>query len=304
MSLAGPESASAAALDGRAACEHLEEGRLLFFPQMPFEMPPDELQFLRKQKQSNARCHKNISYFPATDRLKGYGGPEADAQHLRAVMQSYSQKSVEFLGRLLAPYRQNWRVDVTTFRPLQEKGRKLRLKSRNDLVHVDSFPSRPTHGDRILRIFTNINPTEPRQWVTGAPFGEVVRELAGSPELPLPQAPGTSIWHRASRGLRRLGRAAGMPIVLRSPYDAFMRRLHHHMKANQAFQNRCEKRPVSFPPGSCWVVYTDLVPHAALYGQYALEQTLMVRHDAMVRPECSPLSVLERMAGAKLTGAM
>jgi len=304
MSEAGSGAAALPEGDSRSACQHLEEGRILFFPQVPFDLPPRELEFLRKQRQSNARCHKNISYFRATGRLKGFSGSEADAEHMRAVMRSYSLKSIEFLSRLLAPYRQNWRVDVTTFRPLQEKGRQLRLRSRNDLVHVDSFPSRPTRGDRILRIFTNINPTEAREWVTGVPFAEIIHELAGTRELPFPQPPGNSLWNRARRALRQLGRAAGMPIVLRSPYDRFMRQLHDHMKANQAFQQRCQKQPVKFPPGSCWIVYTDLVPHAAVFGQYALEQTLIVKHSAMVRPERSPLSMLEQLAGAELTGTL
>ena len=29
----------------------------------------------------------------------------------------------------------------------------MRLRARNDLLHVDSFPTRPVRGDRILRVF-------------------------------------------------------------------------------------------------------------------------------------------------------
>jgi hypothetical protein len=43
-----------------------------------------------------------------------------------------------------------------------------------------------------------------------------------------------------------------------------------------------------------------MVPHAVLAGQYALEQTLLVEHAAMVAPEHSPLTVLEEMSGARL----
>ena len=49
------------------------------------------------------------------------------------------------------------------------------------------------------------------------------------------------------------------------------------------------------------MVYTDTVSHAVLSGRYALEQTLLVRHSAMVKPEVSPLGVLEQIAGTKLT---
>ena len=53
-------------------------------------------------------------------------------------------------------------------------------------------------------------------------------------------------------------------------------------------------------PGSSWMVYTETVPHAALAGQYALEQTLLVDPHAMVTPESTPLAVLEKLAGARL----
>ena len=49
------------------------------------------------------------------------------------------------------------------------------------------------------------------------------------------------------------------------------------------------------------MVYTDMVPHAVLAGQYALEQTFLVAPEAMIAPQHAPLTVLEELAGAKLT---
>jgi hypothetical protein len=49
------------------------------------------------------------------------------------------------------------------------------------------------------------------------------------------------------------------------------------------------------------MVYTDFVSHAVLEGQYALEQTFIVSRDAMVRPELSPVTILEGIAGYPLT---
>jgi hypothetical protein len=49
------------------------------------------------------------------------------------------------------------------------------------------------------------------------------------------------------------------------------------------------------------MVFTDGVAHAALSGQYALEQTYIVPIDAMLLPEKSPLRVLESIAGHPLT---
>ena len=43
-------------------------------------------------------------------------------------------------------YARSWRVDYASFRPVEEQGRELPLRHRNDLLHLDAFPTRPTHG--------------------------------------------------------------------------------------------------------------------------------------------------------------
>ena len=42
------------------------------------------------------------------------------------------------------------------------------------------------------------------------------------------------------------------------------------------------------------MIYTDTVPHAAVAGQFALEQTVLVDPAAIVGPESAPLTVLEK----------
>jgi len=79
-----------------------------------------------------------------------------------------------------------------------------------------------------------------------------------------------------------------------------MMRFHNFLKENAVFQAECAKYPWQFPSGSSWMVYTDTVPHAVLAGQYALEQTFLVRPEALVAPEVSPLKVLESIAGEQL----
>ena len=74
-----------------------------------------------------------------------------------------------------------------------------------------------------------------------------------------------------------------------------MLRFHHFLKENAEFQRDCPKQHWSFPPGSSWMVYTDMVSHAVLSGQYALEQTFLVSKDAMVTPERAPISVLREL---------
>ena len=75
-----------------------------------------------------------------------------------------------------------------------------------------------------------------------------------------------------------------------------MLELHNFLKENREFQESCPKDHWDFPPRSCWAVFTDQVSHAALSGQYALEQTIIVPRQALLRPECAPVSILERLS--------
>ena len=213
-------------------------------------------------------------------------------------MSAYSKKSSEFLEKILSPYAKGWKLDYASFRPFQEKGRSLRLRARNDLLHVDAFPTRPLHGSRILRFFTNINPTENRQWITSEKFEKLVEQYGN--RVSVPNSVGYDLKSRLERKMKKLLKAMGVKISLRSPYDHYMLRMHHFLKENQEFQKSCKKDHWEFPPLSCWAVFTDEVSHAALAGQYALEQTFIVPQKSLLHPEKSPASILERLSGKNL----
>jgi 3-deoxy-D-manno-oct-2-ulosonic acid (Kdo) hydroxylase len=290
--LANPEA------QARAWCQHLEAGDILYFPQTPISFRPDDLSFLLGQQQTGSSLHKNIAYKPNLDSVSGLDAGSAAAVHLQAIMRQYSQDVTRFLTGFLSPYRGRWQLDYASFRPLEEEGRDLPLRRRNDLLHTDAFPTRPTRGARILRFFNNIHPARTRDWVVSDPFA-LIAPLYTPQQISLP-ATGNS----ASRALRSLANTAGLgyaiPSLKRSPYDDFMMRFHNFLKENASFQAECRKEYLQFPPGSSWMVYTDMVPHAVLSGQYALEQTLLVEHQAMVSPQFSPLSVLEAMTHSAL----
>ena len=275
-------------------CRLLEEGNILFFEHLPFELAEADLQFLLSQKQTGAQFHKNIAYRPQPDRITGFKkGSETDRERLLAVMRNYSGAVVALLGRLLPGYATNWKVDYASFRPQEEEGREVRLRARNDLLHVDSFPTRPTEGDRILRFFTNINPDQHRRWLTADPFPQLIQYLQGKGSIPshLLAAPGAAT--RAARYLKIWLRKLGFSVRVGSSYDDFMLRLHHYLKENQSLLSDFPTYSWDFPPGSSWLVLTDIVPHAALSGRFALEQTLIVSHRDQILPEEAPLSILQ-----------
>src|SRR5438270_4058611 len=283
----------------RRYCAQLEAGDILFIAGMPFEIPKADLEFLLGQRQSGGSLHKNIAYRASEDRITGFAEDNAgDSAELLRIMREYSRNATATMAKILSPYQQRWKLDYASYRPLEEENRDLSLHKRNDLLHTDAFPSRPTNGDRILRFFTNINPAEPRKWMTTTPFDGLAQQFAGDHGCPLPK---TSAFAGGVLKMKKALLELGLPVTPRSPYDDFMLRFHNFLKENAAFQKDCPKEYFDFPPNTCWMVYTDMTGHAVLSGRYALEQTYIVNKDAMVTPEKAPVRVLERLVGAGLT---
>jgi 3-deoxy-D-manno-oct-2-ulosonic acid (Kdo) hydroxylase len=275
----------------------LETGDILFFPMAPPLVSPEQRAFLVTQKQSDLAVHKNVSYRPLEDRLRGIDQKNrVQLSLVHEIMRAFSTRAIAFMGSLLSRYAVDWKIDFASFRPIEEEGRKVSLHSRNDLLHFDSFPTRPSHGDRLLRIFLNIHPARPRVWVTSAPFQTLAGQFAG--KVGLTRAPGMlDAWKRAAV---KVAARLGLPVIDRPPYDAFMLKIHHTMKEDAAFQQNCTKDRWEFPAGSAWIVFTDSASHACLGGQYMLEQTFIVRRRSLTCPELAPISILERIAGYPL----
>jgi hypothetical protein len=285
----------------RHYCAKLEEGNILFFDNIPFDLPESDREFLLSQKQSGFKGHKNVSYRPSQDILRGAAEDDPqEAKRLHELMRNYSQQVTRFLSTFLAPYAGHWSLDFATWRPLEEQNRDLPLHKRNDLLHVDAFPSRPTKGSRILRCFTNINPERSRVWATTQGFEVLAERFALDAGLDRIARRAGSPIGAIQRGVGPLLRAVGVRGADRSPYDRFMLRFHDFLKENTDYQENWEKFRLEFPPFSTWMVFTDSVPHAALSGQYALEQTFIVPLEAMVEPQKSPLRVLEALCGQAL----
>ncbi len=275
----------------RQCCALLEAGKVLYFDRVPFEFPAADREFLLSQRQSGSKLHKNVSYRPLQDVLRGAAGKGSEVERLHQIMRRHSAETTRFAGELLAPYAAKWSLDYASFRPEEEKGRDLPLRKRNDLLHLDAFPTRPMHGRRILRCFTNINPKAARVWQTTEGFEALAEKYAT----------GAGLGQIASRGTRQanplvLGvkKILGLPTVQRSAYDQFMLRFHDFLKEQSDFQRNCPKTRLEFPPGSTWMCFTDSVPHAVLSGQFALEQTFIVPLPALVTPEKAPIKVLEK----------
>jgi hypothetical protein len=307
-SVSGARTLSAAAEFSPSLEERLERGEVYFYPSCPFSLPEgDDREFLLTQRLAS-RAHKNISYDPATNRAAGFARiDDKQAERLREMLANFSRTVTAWLATALPRYADSWRLDRVSYRPEEEATRRLRLKARNDLLHVDAFPSRPTNGQRILRVFANVNPREPRIWVTSDPFGRLLERYGLAAGLP------------GCRGAQSAKRGAQSPLGFalralrsalhvfpmgrrRSEYDAFMLRFHDYLKANEEFQERGPKRLWSFPPNSAWLAFTDTCSHAVLRGRFALEHSYFVPPSALVLPGESPPALLARACGKPVLG--
>jgi hypothetical protein len=261
----------------------LESGAVLYFPHLPFVLEDDEKQFLDASV-ADGRS-KNISLDHATGKMQASSLSGDKAARLGAMIERFGAGAAQLVQDLL-PYRDVERAR-TSYRPVQVKGRSYSKISDDRLLHVDAFPSRPMRGRRILRFFANVAPSSPRNWEVGAPFEQFALEF-----LPRvgPHVPGKS-WLYDKLGVTR-GR--------RSLYDEMMLSLHDTAKRDDHFQKNSPHKAVAFAPGSCWLVFTDQVLHAALGGEFALEQTFHLDIDQMAHPERAPLKVLERLSGKTL----
>ena len=272
----------------------LESGDILLIRKSFFEDAPRDREFLLDARLSRGQYHKNIAYRPNTGSVSGFGKMEqTSVERLRSVLSGYSSRTVGFAGELLPRYQSAWRLDYASLRPLEEEGRELPLNKRNDLLHTDAFPTRPTNGGLILRFFTNVHPSKARVWVTSDPFDVAAVRYARDAGL-----------DRFARGsmhhLRQALAGIGLAPKGRSRYDEFMLAFHDYLKRNRDYQRSCPKYRFEFPPGTSWMVFTDIVPHSVESGQSAVEQTFIVARDSLASPDKAPIAILEKLAGVPL----
>ena len=144
--------------------------------------------------------------------------------------------------------------------------------------------------------WTGVGATKPRVWYAIGDFGWLAEQYAGGAGLGRFAAKNGALRRSVSRWAATLG----LKRLSRTPYDRFMLRFHDYLKENDDFQRNSPKVRLEFPPGATWMVFTDGVAHAAMSGQFAMEQTLLIPPEALVAPQSAPYRILERIAAARL----
>jgi hypothetical protein len=268
-----------------AAIATVECGGVVCFPRLAFVFEPEERGILSTDWLDKKA--KNISFDSRTHVLSGARGTTADIAMLNRMIRRFAGCARALIEAVFPAYGSAV-VARTSFRPVAAANRDTSWRKDDRRLHVDAFPSRPVHGERILRVFNNVNPHgEPRVWRVGEPFEDVAARFLPSIHPPLP-------------GSARMLAALHVTKGVRSRYDHIMLQLHDRMKADAAYQLSARSAEVAFPPGSTWVCFSDQLSHAVLRGQYLLEQTLHLPVASMCDPRNAPLRVLERLAGCAL----
>jgi len=185
-------------------------------------------------------------------------------------------------------YGEHLRRGATSFRPAVVQNRVQSWRADDRRMHVDAFPSRPNYGERLLRVFTNVNlEGEPRVWRVGEPFEDVARRF-------LPKVKPYSAWQA------KVLNALHVTKSLRSEYDHIMLQLHDAMKSDLDYQKNAPQVTFNFPPGCAWVCFSDQASHAVMAGQYMMEHTLQLSPMHQYDKDASPLAILTRMQGHAL----
>ena len=269
--------------------DQLESGQVLWFEGLSFALTEAE-QALLAPTVSDGRS-KNVAVDPASGKVSGSALEGAALELLRQMVLRFSASSRGFLERMLPRYVPALETRLASYRPVAVVGRESSLRKDDARLHVDAFASRPNQGRRILRVFSNVNPGgQPRTWLVGEAFEEYARRFAPRVRRQLPLE-GTAL------------RALRITKSHRTAYDHLMLGLHDRGKLDDDYQREAWRERFDFPASSTWVCFTDQVLHAALGGQYMLEQTFMLPVSAMLHAERSPLRVLERLAGRPLVPA-
>ena len=265
----------------------VEAGKVLYFPRLGFQLRDEEQALLREDML--AAGTRNVS-LGADGVLKGAGGSAAEQQALAAMVGRFRQQALRLVDGLLPAYRGLLRVAPTSFRPRQVETRAQSVRADDQRLHVDAFPSRPNYGERILRVFANINPHGvPRVWRVGEDFETVARQF-------LPRAKPYRLWQ--ARALNALH----VTKSLRSEYDHLMLQLHDLMKQDDPYQKNGAQVTMPFAAGSAWVCFSDQATHAVMSGQFMVEQTLHLPPGREANPQASPLAILTRLRGRPLAG--
>ena len=153
-------------------------------PDKHFELSRDEIDLL--DLAAPDKRAKNVS-LSANGVLGRTSATDIGAAGLTSVMKRYAGWSRALIDGLATRYIPTLEPGRTSYRPRPIDNAPLSPRKDDRRLHIDAFASQPTGGKRILRVFSNINPSgEARVWRVGEPFEAYARRWLGEVRRPWP----------------------------------------------------------------------------------------------------------------------
>jgi hypothetical protein len=263
----------------------LEAGKVLHFNALPFKVQENE-KYLFVQDILDPKA-RNIS-LDSHGKIKGVNNTLSVGVELDGLILRFREHANQLINSAFPKYSENLRLAPTSFRPKEVETRRQSIRADDKRLHVDAFPSRPNQGERILRVFLNINPHgKSRVWRIGEPFEDIAQKF-------VPIIKKYHPWRA------RLLKALRVTKSLRSEYDHLMLGIHDQMKQSDEYQVTSEQITYEFESGSVWVCFSDQTAHAAMSGQFMMEQTYHLPVSSLYTPSSSPLGILQRQTNREL----
>lgn len=153
----------------------LERGNVLHFSALAFPLDARERRFL-DARWSDGKT-KNINLRANEANVRGAVGDPADLRDLAALIRRYADAAEQLVRTLFPAYVPYLKRAGTSLRPAEIAGRAVSWRKDDTRLHVDAFPSNPLQGQRLLRVFHNVDPDAPRVWRIGEPFGDFARRF-------------------------------------------------------------------------------------------------------------------------------
>jgi hypothetical protein len=279
----------------------MERAEVVFYERSPVELPDAaDLEFMRSGLPRELQT-KNISYHPESDSIPRFRAEPGITRRIERILRAHGRRVADFLQRTCPDFVPGWTLGTTSFRPIEEQGRKLAPRASNELVHIDAGAYGATNGARILRFFVNIHPDRDRVWGTKGSFVALMERHAGlraaardgRSRVSIDKGPMDRLYSGLVSGVGRIYPL--VRVVDSSPYDRSMRRVHNFMKEDAGFRDSREHyQEIHFPPQSAWMVFTDGISHSVLTGQHALVTTVLVPLENCRHRELTPYAVLAR----------
>src|SRR3990167_2097618 len=126
----------------------MEKAEVVFFDRSPVELPAEaDLEFMREGLPRELQV-KNISYHPESDSIPRFEAAPEIKNRIEQILRTHGQRVEQFLRRSCPDFVPAWTLGTTSFRSIEEQGRKLKPRSSNELVHIDAGAYGATNGSR------------------------------------------------------------------------------------------------------------------------------------------------------------